>query len=390
MKNLKRPPVQKSTAKQAPPLARKAAPLKAAAKPVAAKKPLPKSPSGGAAPVNKAATAPKTPAAPKAAPAPKAHAHPENTIAAWENDPESGLKLAHRSAPTLSLGPLPLQIRGEAPKPGVYTPGTENFRYWNASDALRRARELWKPFLPDNLQWHSGTPLEVDIDGTEDLNAYYDRKTLSFFRGTVKGRLIHTADSPDIVAHEFGHAVLDALRPDLWDAALDEVAAFHESFGDITALLSTLQLESVCEHVIKETGGLIYQSSTLSRLAAQFGKAVHDLNSGSAPPDCLRNAVNSFFYREPMHLPPMAPHSELSSEPHSFSRVFTSGFFEAMAGMLKVHSAHPTAADLLQVSKDAAAILAKAVRTAALSAAFYSEVAAQIIWADAALFAGKY
>jgi hypothetical protein len=364
MKNLKRPPAKKSPAKKATPLARKPVPVKPKA-------------------VQVTAAAPKK-AAGKPAPAAVL------SIAAWEDDPESGLKLAHRSPPTLTLGSLPMQIRGEAPKPGLYQPGTDNFRYWNTADALRRAREVWRPHLPETVQWHGGGPLEVDVQGTDDLNAYYDRKTLSFFKGLVKGKMVHTAESPDIVAHEFGHAVLDALRPDLWDAALDEVAAFHESFGDITALLTALQVDSVCEHVIKETGGLLYQNSTLSRLAVQYGKAVHDLNSGSAPPDCLRNAVNSFFYREPMHLPPLAPHSELSSDPHSFSRVFTSGFFEAMAGMLKVHAAQPTAADLLHVAKDAAALLAKGIRAAALSAAFYSEVAAQIIWADAALFNGKY
>ncbi|WP_009961207.1 hypothetical protein [Verrucomicrobium spinosum] len=372
MKNLKRPPAKKSPAKTAAPLAKKPALVKSKAVPgtiPAGQKPSPQS----------AAKPPAKPSTPAVV-----------LIAAWEDDPESGLKLAHRSPATLTLGSLPLQLRGEAPKPGLYPPGTDNFRYWNVADALRRAREVWRPHLPETVHWQGGAPLEVDVAGTDDLNAYYDRKSLSFFLGEVKGRLIHTAESPDIVAHELGHAVLDALRPDLWDAALDEVAAFHESFGDITALLTALQLESVCEHVIKETGGLIYQNSTLSRIAVQYGKAVHDLNSGSAPPDCLRNAVNSLFYREPMHLPPMAPHSELSSDPHSFSRVFTAGFFEAMAGMLKVHAAEPTARDLLSVAKDAAALLAKAVRTAALSAAFYSEVAAQVIWADAPLFGGKY
>ncbi|MFZ4765683.1 MAG: hypothetical protein ACOYMN_12080 [Roseimicrobium sp.] len=311
-------------------------------------------------------------------------------IAAWEDDPESGLKPGKRPAPTLALGTLPLQITGPAVKADTYTPGSASFRYWNAADALRRARDLWRPHLPETVQWHNGATLDVVLDGGEDLNAYYDRKSLSFFHGTVKGRTIYTADSPDIVAHEFGHAVLDAVRPDLWDAALDEVAAFHESFGDITALLTALQLESVAEAMLKETGGLLYQNSSLSRIAEQFGKAVHLLNTGSAPPDCLRNAVNSFFYAEPMHLPPMAPHTALSSEPHSFSRVFTAGFFEGVAGMLKSQAAKPKVEDVQQIARDAAAILGKAVKSAALSAAFYSEVAAQVIWADSAIFNGKY
>ena len=49
-------------------------------------------------------------------------------------------------------------------------------------------------------------------------------------------------------------------------------------------------------------------------------------------PDCLRNAVNSFTYQDPVNLPPMAPARQLSSEPHSFSRVFTGARCQAGAG----------------------------------------------------------
>ncbi len=372
-------------------------PKKAPAKNAVASKGKP-APPKKPAPVPKSSSPPKKPAPPVAKKADKpikaAGNHGKNgktiEIAALDGDPESGLKGGKRPAATLALGPLPMQILGDAVKPGIYTPGSANFRYWSAADALRRARDVWKPYLPEGLQWQSGPTLDIQLDAGQDLNAYYDRKSLAFHRGQVKGKDIYTADSPDVVAHELGHAVLDALRPDLWDAALDEVAAFHESFADLTSVLSSMQLDSVAATVAKETGGLLYQNSSLSRVAEQYGRAVNLLNPNAAPPDCLRNAVNSFFYREPMHLPPLAPHSELSSDPHSFSRVFTAGFFEAIAGMLKVHSSSPKAEDIQTVGRDAAALLARAVRSAALSAAFYSEVAAQVIWADGPLFNGKY
>lgn len=375
MKKAKASATKKPTAKKPAPAKPKSAPAKKAP---AAKK----SPPAKAAKPAKAPKAAKTPAPPKVGKA--------VPILAWEDDPESGLKPGKRFAPTLSLGVLPMQIAGAPIKPGTYSPGTAGFRYWNVADAVRRARDVWKPHLPEAPQWHGGITLDINLDAGTELNAYYDRKSLSFHNGTVKGKEIHTADSPDIVAHEFGHAVLDVLRPDLWDAALDEVAAFHESFADITTLLTAMQLESVAASLLKETGGHLYQNSGLSRIAEQYGKAVNLLNPYSSPPDCLRNAVNSFFYREPMNLPPLAPHTSLSSEPHSFSRVFTAGFFEAIAGMLKVHAPKPKAEDIQQVAADAASLLGKGVRAAALSAAFYSEIAAQVIWADAPLFNGKY
>ncbi len=309
---------------------------------------------------------------------------------AWENDPESGLKPQKRPSPTLTLAPLPLQIEGPPPKPSLYQPGTPNFRYWTAADSLRRAKDFWKHHLPDGSEWHGGVTLAVHLDAGEDLNAYYDRKSLSFYHGTVKGKTIHTCESADIVSHEFGHAVLDLLRPDLWDAALDEVAAFHESFSDLSSILTALQLASVREAVLVETGGHLYRDSLLTKLVGQLGKAIHGMNPQAAPADCLRNAVNSFFYRDPMHLPPDAPHYELSSEPHSFSRLFTGAMFEAMAGMLKLITDKPREEDLEKLSHDAGALLSRAVQGAALSAAFFSEVAAQVIWADTALFNGKY
>lgn len=309
---------------------------------------------------------------------------------AWENDPESGLKPQKRPSPTLTLAPLSLQIQGAPPKPAVYPTGTPNFRYWAAADALRRAKDFWKHHLPDGSEWHGGPTLEVHLDAGDDLNAYYDRKSLTFCRGTVKGATIYASESGDIISHEFGHAVLDLLRPDLWDAALDEVAAFHEAFGDLSSILVALQLSTVRQAVLKETGGHFYRDSIVSRLVGQLGKAIHGMNPQAAPENCLRNAVNSFFYRDPMHLPPDAPHHELSSEPHSFSRLFTGAMFEAMSGMLKLITDKPREEDLEKLSHDTGALLSRAVQSAALSAAFFSEVAAQVIWADGALFNGKY
>ncbi len=383
MKKSKRPSPKKAPAKAKPaPKAKPASKPKAPAK----AKPAPKA----KAPA-KAKPAPKEKAPPKAkaAPAPK-KARTLAPVLAWQDDPESGLKAEKRPGATLTLTPLPMQIEGAQPAPSVYSTGTASFRHWTGADALHRAKEFWRQHLPDGGAWHGGGTLSVNLDAGEDLNAYYDRKSLSFFHGTVGDRTIHTGESADIVCHEFGHAVLDSLRPDLWDATLDEVAAFHESFGDISAILCALQLPAVREAVLREGGGRLWHTSPLSRIAEQFGKAVHSINSQSAPPDCLRNAVNNFFYRDPMYLPPTAPDDQLSSEPHSFSRVFTGGFFEAMSAMLKLVSSKPKEDDLLTVARDAGELISRAAQAAALSAAFYSEMAAQIIWADTAHFNGKY
>jgi hypothetical protein len=70
-------------------------------------------------------------------------------------------------------------------------------------------------------------------------NAYYDResKSLQFYWFDGEKDRVYTCLSSDIVNHEFGHAVLDGLRPHFYETVMPEVAAFHEFFGDLTALL---------------------------------------------------------------------------------------------------------------------------------------------------------
>jgi len=315
------------------------------------------------------------------------------TISTWEEDPGSsdqptGGHLVSRVAPKLSQAPFPTSIRNPraAPSPKIYAPGTAEFRYWVAADALRRGSDYWGALLP-GVSWEVGARLPVDLDHGVDLNAYYDRVGLRFFHGTAGGRTVYSGESPDVVCHELGHAILDAIKPQLWDAASLEIAAFHESFGDMSAILTALQLPGLRQAVLTETGSVLYRSSRLSRLAEQLGWAIRQDFPTGVDRDCLRNAVNSFFYRDPDTLPSSGPATTLSSEPHSFSRVFTAGFFEALAGMLKARPA-ADAANLLQASQDMGKLLVSAIRSAAVVPTFYSQVAANMIQLAGAQSAG--
>ena len=308
-------------------------------------------------------------------------------IAAWEDDPGSETAATRAAVPDLAKAPLAFVIEGpQAPPAAVYSPGTPQFRYWTAAEALRRAADFWEPFTKSWQQ--GGKPLTVRLDAGVDLNAAYTREALVFFRGPGQDGIVWASESPDIVCHELGHAVLDSIRPDLWDATSHEAAAFHESFGDISAILSALQLPSVRAAVRAETGGKLYRSSRLSRLGEQIGTAVRMLHPDSVEPDCLRNAVNSFTYVNPLTLPQMAPSSALSSEPHSFSRIFTGAFFEILAGVVTAKASKtqaPPISDkaLLDASAETARMLVEGVRAAALVPSFYSEVAAAMVDASA-------
>src|SRR5436309_4374990 len=328
---------------------------------------------------------------PRAAPT---EAKPKGVINAWEQDPgdgaqPSGGQVIQRPVPVLREQPFSIRIvnPASAPEAKPHSPGTADFRYWTAAEALRRGADFWGRLLP-GLSWEVGSVLPVDLDFGVDLNAFYDREGLKFFHGSAAGRTIFSGESPDVVCHELGHAVLDSLKPQLFDAASIEVAAFHESFGDMSALLSALQLPSVREGVLAETGGVLGRSSRLSRLAEQLGWAIRQSVPSAVEPDCLRNAVNTLFYRDPDTLPTTAPGTSLSSEPHSFSRVFTGAFFEGLAGMLATTDAKDEAA-LLQVSQDMAAILIQGIRAASVVPTFFSQVAATMLGVAASQFSAQ-
>jgi hypothetical protein len=303
-------------------------------------------------------------------------------VNAWLDDPDNGTPI-QRPAPALADGNLSYQIYGEQVPLGFYSTGTANFRYWTAVEALRRGADFWQARIP-GLRWHKGPKLNVVLDEGEDLNAYYDRDALKFFHGSSAEGVVYSGESPDILCHEMGHAILDALKPELWNVGSQEVAAFHESFGDMSAILSALQLPVMRAAVIAETGGRINRSSRLSRLAEQLGHAIRESYPDAVDRDCLRNASNRFMYQSPVLLPSSGPASLLTSEPHSFSRVFTGSFLDALAGMLLALSGNqgaPTDAELLQVSEQMGDILVAGVRSASVVANFYSQVAGGMVQA---------
>jgi hypothetical protein len=324
------------------------------------------------------------------------------TVACWEEDPgdpklQPPLTPITVAAPNQSAQPYAYKLGGTTPPAAVYEVGTANFRFWANAAALRRTADFWGKIVPSGTTWQLGKVLPVSLDDGVDLNAFYtrgdfqDAPGLHFFHDTVSGHTVFSGESPDVCCHEMGHAVLDSIRPQLFDAQTIEAAAFHESFGDMSAILSALQVSSLREAVLQETAGKLNRASRLSRLAEQLGAAIRVQHPDAVDPDCLRNAANSFFYRDPQTLPPSAPATALSSEPHSFSRVFTGGFLDALAGIFQLQNSSPTADDLVKASQEIARILVNAVLTAPVVPDYYSQVAAHMVTAaQTAPFDGKY
>jgi hypothetical protein len=335
----------------------------------------------------------------RASPAPTT-AGAASAILAWEDDPGQPpvtRSPIDRPAPNLSPGSLPIRIKDPAPPIGKHPLGTPEFRYWAAADALARAGELWTAFLGGTTWQTASRPkLPVALDEGTQLNAFYSRNEggeqpgLHFFHGTALGTTLFSGESPDVVCHEFGHAVLDAVRPELWDAMAGEIAAFHESFGDMSAMLTALRLPSFATRLLTETGRRLACTSRLSRLAEQLGWGIRQCRPDAVAPDCLREAANSFFYQPPEQLPPQAPAAQLSSEPHSLSRVFTAAFLNGLAGMFFLPVTQHDENGLAAVANDAGRLLIESIKASPVVPTYFSQIAFHMLVADQSLNSGKY
>ena len=269
----------------------------------------------------------------------KRRASSEDGIRIYPNDPDAPVGLV----PGVPVDPVPGQprfvIEGRRYAPATYAPGTLAFQYWQGEIALARTIRVWEDlFDRDFTSWRGTETLRVRLRAGQDLNAFYDRKSLQFFYDIDRatGRAVYAVESLDIVAHEAGHAILDVYQPGYWSSIDLETASFHEAFADCSAIVTTLADPAVRRSLLEETKGASDRSNLVSRLAEAMGRAIHN-NFGpeaNSDPTRLRDARNSFRYADPFDLRPGAPEDRIGPEPHSFSRVFTGAFYDALAWCL--------------------------------------------------------
>lgn len=158
-------------------------------------------------------------------------------------------------------------------------------------------------------------------------NAYYDRtsKSLQFYYFGSDADTVYTCLSSDIVNHEFGHAVLDGIRPYFNESSSVQTAAFHEFMGDLTAILLTLRNNTLRGQLALATGGKIENARTLSSIAEQFGNAV------SGRP-YLRTATNKKKLSEMVN----------ETSPHHVSEVLTGTMFDVLIRLATSYQKEPT------------------------------------------------
>lgn len=221
-----------------------------------------------------------------------------------------------------------------------YEPLQKEFDQVNSYVCAYKTLDMHRNFLGHDVGWAFGKDqLLVNSHKDEGANAYYQRwgGSINFFYFKSEGldKTVQTAQSSDVVSHETGHATLDGMKPGYFGSWGGETMSFHEAFADATAMLYTVSREDNIEKLVAETGGNLNSTNRMTMLAEEFGKAVKLMNTDPSDDDktFLRDANNTFKYVPPDQLPEHGGRDELTSEPHSFSRVFSGAFYDCFKNL---------------------------------------------------------
>lgn len=300
--------------------------------------------------------------------------------------PDFTIKINDPAVPLEKTMPLPViepnwptfSVQGFTGNPGI--PGTPDGQAAVVWIFLAHTLRVFQKYLPNPiLKWAAVRMLTALPRAGRQLNAFYDRHTLRFYyenHPTTK-KMVFLCESSDIVCHEFGHACLDAVRPDLWNNPAIEVSAFHESFADCIAILSTLNHPEMITFVLSETGGNMRLTNSVSRIAEEMGECLAAMYPNSdRPNEFLRNAISPFRYSNPSDLSSSGPDSKLTKEAHSFSRVFTSAFYDALAAVYEFYlgTGAPAESALISARDLCGRALINGVLNARLVPRFYASV----------------
>jgi hypothetical protein len=237
---------------------------------------------------------------------------------------------------------------------------------------VRQVLTMYQRVLDRKIQWqwNSNTdldPISVHPQAGRTANAYYsrDEKALKFFFFKPNNQPagspdVFTCRSLDIVAHETGHAILDALKPNwILNNAPAQTGGLHESFGDITSILTILSQLDIVEYIIAQTKADLHRRNILAALAEEFGNAF-------GMPEGLRNADNNLKL------------SQVSNEVHDISKVFTGAFYDILADIFTANRnprLRDDAVTLYETGRYMAGLIIQSIEKAPANNAIYVDVA---------------
>ncbi len=191
-------------------------------------------------------------------------------------------------------------------------------------------------------------------------NAYYHRDKKAILFGYFKaarqvqgtnfpGGAVFSCLSPDIIAHEVTHALLDSIHPRYMEDTNKDVAAFHEGFADIIALLQRFTITDLVVNQLSNAHGNLDHFTVLGDMATQLGTALADSRGALRGAIGQRNANGGWDRRKPD-----ATLYQTTNECHERGSILVATFFDAL---IKVYNFKT--ADLFRIATNGTGVLPK-------------------------------
>ncbi|GAB4508817.1 MAG: hypothetical protein OHK0046_02400 [Anaerolineae bacterium] len=280
----------------------------------------------------------------------------------------------------------------------MFWPGSPQFDQVNAFYYATFTLRMYERYARRPLPWSfPSTLLTIDPHVGDEANAFYSEqdRMLGFHNFQLDGETVSTAWSADIVSHETAHAILDGLR-DLYNESFGlGPMAFHESFGDMTAMLVALHDDSLVRRLLEWTKNDLRLDNFVASVAEQLTDALIRDTVGYLRGHTvyLRNAINS-LRSEPfdaLAYNPTDPELQLGLQSHNYSRLFTGAFYDILAGIYDQRSQSlPAHIAIYQARNLAAHMLVAAIELGPVGEFDFRDMAKAFLSADLVLNDGHH
>lgn len=208
-------------------------------------------------------------------------------------------------------------------------PGSRQFACAHMYGTVRRVLDIWEAYNGGTIPWSfkdTYRRLEL-IPQIEENNAFsgygylefgyllytfeHDQNSVFIRRYYTNGnRRFLYCENFDVLAHELGHNLLYTLVgfPNSHRVETPYFGGFHESGGDLVAIVSSLHFDRMVNHLLRTTKGDLYSENELGHLG--------ELSRS----DEIRNAVNDYKMSNYPNYP--------SKEEHDLSQPLTGALFD--------------------------------------------------------------
>ncbi|MEO1163058.1 MAG: hypothetical protein AAFV98_04680 [Chloroflexota bacterium] len=280
----------------------------------------------------------------------------------------------------------------------LYWPGTPEFDQVNAFYYTTFTLRMYERYANRQLLWaFPSARIIIDPHVGDLANAFYDEQAQLLGFHTFKSTdetIQSTAQSADIVSHEAAHAVLDGLR-DLYNESFGlGTRAFHESFGDITAILVALHDDSLIRRLLEWTDGNLRMSNFITEVAEHITDELRRNQHARNHSIYLRNAFNMLIDIpfDDLRYDSEDPETELSRQEHNYSRLLTGAVYDILVGIYErfIENNAPPFVALYQARDIIGHLIIMAIELGPVGELDFSDVARAFVTADEVLYKGRY